>query len=110
MATHPGIPAWRISWTGEPGGLHTVHGVAKIQTRLKRLSTHAQNKYMCTYIEALNASLPVKCIFFFYQFPQIDPFLKNLYRSIVGFQSCLNFRSQQGDSANSSLAQACPTL
>ena len=91
MATHSSILAWRIPWTEEPGGLHTVHGVAKIQTRLKRLSTHAQNKYMFSYIEALNASLPFKCIFF-YQFPQIDPFLKNLYRSIVDFQSCVNFR------------------
>ena len=23
------ILAWRIPWTEEPGGLHTVHGVAK---------------------------------------------------------------------------------
>ena len=29
MATHCSIPAWRIPWTGEPGGLHAVHGVAK---------------------------------------------------------------------------------
>ena len=64
MATHSSILAWRIPWTEEPGGLHTVNGVAKIQTRLKRLSTHAQNKYMFSYIEALNASLPFKCIFF----------------------------------------------
>ena len=26
MASHSSIPAWRISWTGEPGGL-TVHRV-----------------------------------------------------------------------------------
>ena len=31
MATHSSILAWRISWTEEPGGLHTVHGVAKSQ-------------------------------------------------------------------------------
>ena len=24
MATHPSIPAWRISWTGEPGGLQSI--------------------------------------------------------------------------------------
>ena len=29
MATHSSILAWRIPWTGEPGRLHTVHGVAK---------------------------------------------------------------------------------
>ena len=34
MATHSSILAWRIPWTEEPGGLHTVHGVAKSRTRL----------------------------------------------------------------------------
>ena len=34
MATHSSILGWRILWTEEPGGLHTVHGVAKSQTRL----------------------------------------------------------------------------
>ena len=29
MAIHSSILAWRIPWTEEPGGLHTVHGVAK---------------------------------------------------------------------------------
>ena len=32
MATHSSIPAWRIPWTEEPGGLH--HGVAKNWTGL----------------------------------------------------------------------------
>ena len=30
-ATHSSIPAWRIPWTEEPGGV-TVHGVTKSQT------------------------------------------------------------------------------
>ena len=30
MATHSSILAWRIPWTEEPGGLHRVHGVAKL--------------------------------------------------------------------------------
>ena len=34
MATRSSIPAWRTPWTEEP----VVHGVAKSQTRLKRLS------------------------------------------------------------------------
>ena len=29
MATHSSILAWRIPWTEEPGGLHTVHGATK---------------------------------------------------------------------------------
>ena len=33
MATHSSILAWRIPWTEEPGGLHTVHGIAKSQTQ-----------------------------------------------------------------------------
>ena len=29
MATSSSILAWRIPWTEETGGLHTIHGVAK---------------------------------------------------------------------------------
>ena len=32
MATHSSILAWRVSWTEERSGLHTVHGVAKSWT------------------------------------------------------------------------------
>ena len=32
LATHSSILAWRIPWTEELGGLHTVHGVAKSRT------------------------------------------------------------------------------
>ena len=35
MATHSSILAWRIPWTEELGGLHTVHRVAKSHTRLR---------------------------------------------------------------------------
>ena len=31
MATHSSILAWKIPWTEEPGGIHTVHGVPKSQ-------------------------------------------------------------------------------
>ena len=34
MATHFSTLAWKIPWTEELGGLHTVHGVAKSRTRL----------------------------------------------------------------------------
>ena len=34
MATHSSIIAWRIPWTEEPGGLHTVHVVTNSQTHL----------------------------------------------------------------------------
>ena len=32
MTTHSRIPAWRISWTEEPGGLQSKVGVPKSQT------------------------------------------------------------------------------
>ena len=38
-SNHSGILAWRIPWTEEPGGLHTVHRITKSGTRLKQLST-----------------------------------------------------------------------
>ena len=34
LATYSGILAWRIPWTEEPGGPHTVHGVANTQIPL----------------------------------------------------------------------------
>ena len=39
MATHSSILAWRIPRTEEPGTV--VHRVAKSQTQLNRLNTHA---------------------------------------------------------------------
>ena len=41
MATHSSILAWKIPGTEEPGGLHTVHRVAKSRTQLKWLRIHA---------------------------------------------------------------------
>ena len=38
IATHSSILAWEIPWIVEPGGLRSVHGVAKSQMGLKRLS------------------------------------------------------------------------
>ena len=40
MATHPSILAWKIPWTEEPDGLHTIHGVSESDT-IEQLSTHA---------------------------------------------------------------------
>ena len=37
MVTHSSIPAWRILWTEEPGGLR---GVKKSQIRLKDFDAH----------------------------------------------------------------------
>ena len=40
MATHSSILAWRIPWTGEPGGLQSMGSQSR--TRRKQLSTHTQ--------------------------------------------------------------------
>ena len=45
MATYSSILAQSILWTEEPSMLHTVHGIAKSQTRLKQLSMHAQKGF-----------------------------------------------------------------
>ena len=43
IAIHSSILACRIPWTEEPGGLHTVHEVAKSRIQLKRLSMQARS-------------------------------------------------------------------
>ena len=50
MATHTSILAWRIPWTEEHGRLQSVES-QRVELRLKRLSTHAQNstKYLYYY-------------------------------------------------------------
>ena len=40
MATHSSILAWRIPWTGEPGGLQSIG--SQSWTGLKQLSAHAR--------------------------------------------------------------------
>ena len=41
METYSSILAWKIPWTEEPGGLHTVHRMEKSQTQLSaRAHTH----------------------------------------------------------------------
>ena len=60
MATHSNTLAWKIPWTEEPGGLHTVHGVAKSRTRLSNftftfqafLSTLLRNKLLEVHLDS----------------------------------------------------------
>ena len=40
MATHSSTLAWKILWTEEPGGLQSIHGVAKSQTWLSDFHFH----------------------------------------------------------------------
>ena len=44
MATHSSVLAWRISGTGEPGGLPST-GSHKSRTPLKRLSSSSRKNY-----------------------------------------------------------------
>ena len=43
MATHSSIPAWRIPWMEEPGGLQST-GVTKSRTRLSDFTHSDQMK------------------------------------------------------------------
>ena len=62
MATHSSTLAWKIPWMEEPGGLHTVHGVAKSWTRLSNftftLCYHALEKEMATHSSVLAWRIP----------------------------------------------------
>ena len=48
MATHSSILAWETPWAEEPGGLHTVHVVAKSWTRLSYFAFHFH--FLMTYM------------------------------------------------------------
>ena len=48
MAIHSSILAWRILWTEEPGGLHTVHGVAESDMTL------ATNSFTFSSVQSLS--------------------------------------------------------
>ena len=67
MAAHSNVLAWRIPGAGEPGGLHTVHGVSKSVTRLSDFTLTLINcekahlirpKIYVTY-----GQLPQRCLF-----------------------------------------------
>ena len=62
MAPHSSILAWQIPWTGEPGGLHAVHGVAEGRTRLSDFTFtfhfHALEKEIATHSSVLAWRIP----------------------------------------------------
>ena len=62
MAPHSSTLAWKISWTEEPGRLHTVHGVAKIRTGLSDFTFtfhfYALEKEMATHSSFLAWRIP----------------------------------------------------
>ena len=65
MATHSSTLAWKIPFSRdfppeEPGGLHTVHGVAKSWARLSDFTFHfhALKKEMATHSSVLAWRIP----------------------------------------------------
>ena len=62
MAPHSSTLAWKIPWMEEPGGLHTIHGVIKCQTRLSDFTFtfhfHALEKEMATHSSVLAWRIP----------------------------------------------------
>ena len=64
MATHSSIRAWRIPWT-EEAWQATVHGAAKCQTQLKRLSMHVHTLHqraVLLYAEGIGISFYIICL------------------------------------------------
>ena len=62
MATHSSTLAWETPWAEEPGGLQSVHGVAKSRTRLSDFTFtfhfHALEKEMATHSSVLAWRIP----------------------------------------------------
>ena len=62
MAPHSSTLAWKIPWMEEPGGLQSVHGVAKSRTRLSdfpfTFHFHALEKEMATHCSVLAWRVP----------------------------------------------------
>ena len=56
MAIRSSVLAWRTSWTEEPGGLQSMDGVTKSQTRL---SDYAQHNKMIILICQETVSLAI---------------------------------------------------
>ena len=48
MATHSSVPAWRIPWTEEPGGLQSIR-VAESRTQLSRHELHLIGKLVICF-------------------------------------------------------------
>ena len=55
MATHCSILAWEISWTGEPGGLHSM--VSHSLTWLNNNADSAQTSCLHTCVTSLNINI-----------------------------------------------------
>ena len=63
MAAHSKILTWRTPWTEEPGGLHTVHGVAESEMTdehfhfsLKSVRKNTVRSQNCTFFSFLSFS------------------------------------------------------
>ena len=56
MAIHSSVLVWRTAWTEEPGGLQSMDGVTKSQTRL---SDYAQHNKMIILICQETVSLAI---------------------------------------------------
>jgi len=64
MATHSSNLAWKIPWTEEPGGLHTVHEIAKNQTQLSTDRQTEDHLHTATFVKR-------RCIWLFVKFKVI---------------------------------------
>ena len=61
MSTHSSILAWKIPWTEEPSGLHTVHGVTKHWDNWA--TEHTQMLETVVWIRVSPWDLVTECLF-----------------------------------------------
>ena len=59
MATHSSTLAWRIPWTEETGGLHSM-GVAKSRTGLSMHECNQRPEFLCLRMEEWKLELLLK--------------------------------------------------
>ena len=103
MATHSNIPAWRIPWTEEPGGLQSM-GPQKSQTWL---GSWTKTTFLYSLLENPEYSIPlhwpqVPTTLSLLPSPQSSPGSKinstsSIIHSVSGMLSQLDSGSQQGD-------------
>ena len=60
MATHSSILAWEIPWTEEPGGLESVHRVAKSWMQLRLYSTAQHSRAAVTVCSSEGSDVPLR--------------------------------------------------
>ena len=91
MATHSSILAWRISWTEEPGGLHSMNGIMLV---LRGLWRRCWAKFVCS-VQKKGESLGTGCTNNWFYITHAPSAWWSERRKIMSLQTCSFRRVQQ---------------